>query len=323
MGGYGMAEPIAAGRMTYAPIRLGSVPHFLEHTLRPHIVVVPGVARGSGFAYRGSVGWGPAAVRAGDLVVIEVADGAVDHGGPLIDCTPDLVVDVEPSVGMPPDREPDAVDLAVGRNVASLVRDGMSVQLGPGGIADAIVASIDRPVGIFSGLLTDRMAALAERGLLRGVAVAGYLWGGADIDALAAEGRLDFQSVEVTHHLGVLSGVEGMLACNTALQLGLDGSVNVERIGSRLVAGIGGHADFCAGASRAPGGLSVIALRSTTRSGGSTIVAQVDQVSTPRCDVDIVVTEHGIADLRGLGDRARADAITAVAAPEHRDALAC
>jgi acyl-CoA hydrolase len=66
----------------------------------------------------------------------------------------------------------------------------------------------------------------------------------------------------------------------------------------------------------------VIALRSTTRSGVSTIVAEVEVVSTPRCDVDVVVTEHGIADLRGVDDRERARRLAAVAAPAHRDHLA-
>jgi acyl-CoA hydrolase len=96
----------------------------------------------------------------------------------------------------------------------------------------------------------------------------------------------------------------------------------VERIGSRLVAGIGGHADFSAAAAHSKGGMSVIALRSTTRSGASTIVTRVDVVSTPRCDVDVVVTEHGIADLRGVDDDGRALRLAAIAAPVHRERLA-
>ena len=97
--------------------------------------------------------------------------------------------------------------------------------------------------------------------------------------------------------------------------------MNVERVGGRIVGGVGGHADFCAGASRSPGGLSVIALRSMTARGESTIVPRVDVVTTPRTDVDMVVTEHGVADLRGLDDAARAARIVAVAAPEHRESL--
>ncbi|HEX5587302.1 MAG TPA: acetyl-CoA hydrolase/transferase C-terminal domain-containing protein, partial [Acidimicrobiia bacterium] len=107
----------------------------------------------------------------------------------------------------------------------------------------------------------------------------------------------------------------------TALQVGLDGSVNVERVGGRLITGIGGHPDFSAGASGSTGGLSLIALRSTTRGGTSTIVATPEVVSTPRCDIEVVVTEHGIADLRGADDDERARRLVAVAAPEHRSSL--
>ena len=135
---------------------------------------------------------------------------------------------------------------------------------------------------------------------------------------LAAEGKLRLLPLEETHDLTMLSGFERLVGCNTALQVGLDGSVNVERVGGRWVAGIGGHADFCAAAARSVGGLSIIALRSTTRSGASTIVPRVEVTSTPRCDVEVVVTEHGIADLRGVNDAQRARRLAEVAAPEHR-----
>ena len=126
----------------------------------------------------------------------------------------------------------------------------------------------------------------------------------------------------MTHDIVAVSRIPRFVACNTALQVGLDGAVNVERVGGRVVAGIGGHADFSAAASRCVDGLSVIALRSTDRDGRSTIVPRVDVVSTPRCDVDVVVTEHGVADLRDLDDAERAGRMVTIAAPEHRDQLA-
>ena len=127
--------------------------------------------------------------------------------------------------------------------------------------------------------------------------------------------------VERTHDLGRLSAMAGLVAVNTALEVGLDGAVNVERVGGRTVSGPGGHPDFCLGASRAPGGMAIIALRSTAGE-RSAVVAQATVVSTPRTDVDVVVTEHGVADLRGLDADARATALIAVADPAHRAALA-
>ena len=165
------------------------------------------------------------------------------------------------------------------------------------------------------------MAELAGRGLLRGRVTAGYVWGGKPVRDLARAGLLDRQPIEVTHDIGRISAIPRFVGCNTAIQVGLDGSVNIERVGGRTITSLGGHPDFCAGAVRSMGGMSVIALRSTTASGGSTIVPRVEVVSTPRCDVSVVVTEHGIADLRGIADEERSRRIAAIAAPEHLDSL--
>ncbi len=320
MAGYALAPAIAAGRIRYLPVRLSAVPAEVT-SLRPDIVVVSGVRRGADLAFRGTVGWGPAAVRAARAVVVEVDDGAEDLGAPLIPGTIDAVLSRAAGPSAPPPRLADEVDRAIGARVVSLLPDDATLQLGPGGIAEAIVASLDHPVQIRSGLVTDSMAELATRGLLRGTITAGYVWGGRAIAELARSGRLTLVPVEETHDLTMVSSIPRFVACNTALQVGLDGAVNVERVGERVVAGIGGHADFCAAAARSVDGISLIALRSTTRRGSSTIVPRVDVVSTPRCDVQVVVTEHGIADLRGIDDDQRIARLVEVAAPQHRDEL--
>jgi acyl-CoA hydrolase len=323
MGGYCLSEAIRAGRIRYLPVRLSAVPTLLTST-HPDVAVVTGVRRGAALAFGCSVGWGPAAARAARSVVIEVDEQAEDLGGPVIEGAIDHVVSrapgVAPAVPTPP-RAPDDVDRAIGRAVAALLPDDATIQLGPGGIAEAIVAGIDRPVRVWSGLITEATAELAGRGLLRGVATGGYVWGGKAIVELARAGRLRLAPVEETHDLTRVSAIERFVACNTALQVGLDGSVNVERVGGRVVAGIGGHADFAAAGSRSRGGMSVVALRSTRPRGGSTIVPRVEVVSTPRCDIDVVVTEHGVADLRGADDDERVERLVRVAAPEHRGGL--
>jgi acyl-CoA hydrolase len=165
------------------------------------------------------------------------------------------------------------------------------------------------------------MAGLHQRGLLLEPVVAAYAWGGEPIADLARAGMLRLCSSTVTHDISRLSDMARLIGCNTALQVGLEGAVNVERVGSRVIAAAGGHADFCLGASRSIGGLAVIAVRSTAADGSSTIVPTVDVVSTARADVQVVVTEHGIADLRGLVDRDRAQRLIAIAAPQHRQYL--
>jgi acyl-CoA hydrolase len=217
--------------------------------------------------------------------------------------------------------EPTAVDIIIAEHVASLIPSGATVQHGPGGIGDAVMRALREPVHFLSGLAGDSLVALDARGLLEGAAEAAYLWGGDDLVTMAVEGRLRLVPVEQTHDIGRLARIPRFVACNTALQVGLDGAVNVERVGGRVVAGIGGHADFSIGASLSSEGRSIVALRSS-RGERSSIVAHLDVVSTPRCDIDFVVTEHGVADLRGRADAARAEALIAVAAPEHRDSLA-
>jgi acyl-CoA hydrolase len=321
MAGYALAGPVADGRLAYLPVRLSATPRLLAG-VRPDIAVVSGIRRGPDLVYAGTVGFGPAATRAARAVVVELDAHAADLGAPPIE-GPIVATLERPARDRPPvaSRAADEVDLAIGRHVVAVLPDEPTLQFGPGGIGAGVVAALTRPVHIWSGLITEAMAGLHRRGLLKSPVTAGYAWGGAAILELARAGLLELRPVEETHDIGRIGAIDRFVGCNTALQVGLDGSVNVERVGRRMVAGIGGHADFSAAAARSAGGLSVIALRSTTRSGASTIVPEVDVVSTPRCDVDVVVTEHGRADLRGLDDGERARRLATIAAPAHRDRL--
>jgi acyl-CoA hydrolase len=315
--GYALAAAVSDGRLRYVPVRLSSMPRLLAE-VRPDVAVVAGVRRDQGLAFAGSVGWARTLATTAATVVVEVADDAVDLGGPLIDVPVTAVVEAPPVGSSATSRPPDDVDRAIAQHVLPILPDEPTMQLGPGGVADAVVSFLDRPIRLWSGLVTDEMARLHDRGLLVGSATAAYAWGSDAIAELASAGRLRMVGVEETHDLTRVSAIDRFVAVNTALQVGLDGSVNVERVRGRVVAAIGGHADYAAAAARSCGGLSVIALRSTTRSGGSTIVEHVEVTSTPRCDVDIVVTEHGVADLRGVDDSERGRRIAAIAAPEHR-----
>ncbi len=319
MGGYALGAPIADGRLRYVPTRLSAVPHVLA-ALRPEIVVIPAVRRGAELAYGRSVGWAPAAAAVAAQVVVEIDEEAEDIGAPPITCEITRTVTARRRMTALPPIEAGPPDRAIAEHVVALLPGDATLQFGPGAIADVVVRAIDTPVRVWSGLLTDAVPRLAARGLLRAPAVGAYVYGGAPITELCRAGGARLTAISETHDPRCIADTPGFVALNTALQVGLDGSVNVERVRGRLVAGMGGHPDFCAAAARAPDGLSIIALRSTFR-GRSTIVPQVETVSTPRCDVDVVVTEHGIADLRGLDDTERAHRIIGVAAPEHRAKL--
>jgi acyl-CoA hydrolase len=319
--GPGTRGAVAGGTVRAVPARLSGMPARLGADLRPDVAVVGAVAEGSGFRFAHSIGWAPAAARQAAAVVIERWPGPPVAGAPPVEGNIVAVYDrAEPPDGLPrPEVGP--LEQEIGRWGAGLVPDRATVQWGPGSIGAAVVSALTRPVAVWSGLVTDEVVGLEGRGLLAGPARAAYLWGSEALVALRQRGQLVLDPVERTHDLSALSGRDRLVAVNTALEVGLDGSVNVERIGGRTVAGSGGHPDFCAAASRSPGGLSVVALRSSfgARSG---IVNRCEVVSTPRVDVDVVVTEHGVADLRGLDDAGRAAALVAVADPAHRPALA-
>ncbi|MCU1455133.1 MAG: putative acetyl-CoA hydrolase/transferase [Acidimicrobiales bacterium] len=320
MGGYGLTAAIADGRVTYLPVRLASVPRLLAGALRPNVAVVSGCWRGDRLVFRGSVGWAAAAAANADVVVVEVDAEAPDIGAPEIPGRIGPVVDRQRQPRPVVRRAPTPADEQIGAHVRSLLPEGATLQLGIGGIADAVLGQLDRPVTIWSGLVSDGLVDLDERGLLEGTATTTYVWGGSRLLDLAAAGRLRVVPVEQSHDLGALRSLQRFVTVNAAVEVALDGSVNVERSGGRVVGGIGGHADFCAAAALGRDALSVVAVRAE-HAGRSTIQRRVEVVSTGRSDVDVVVTEHGIADLRGLGDTERAERLIAVAAPHHRDGL--
>jgi acyl-CoA hydrolase len=311
--GYGLGRAVAEGRVTPLPVRLGSVASMWEQD-PPDIAVVAGVRRGDRLAFHRSIGWADVLARVADRVVVEIAEVAgVDLGAPLIEGN--IVGTVARDAGCPPVslRAPDEIDRRIAAHVVGLLPDDPTLQFGLGSVPDAIAASIDRPVHLWTGLLTDAMAGLHERGLLGSPAVAAYTWGGAPIERLAHDAMLELRSTAETHDVGRLAQIPRLVAINAALQVGLDGSVNVERVRGRTIAGIGGHGDFSAGASRSVGGMSIVALRSTDPSGAPTIVPEVEVVSTQRSDIDVVVTERGVADLRGVGDTERTRRLRAIA----------
>lgn len=322
MAGYALRDVIADGRIRYVPTRLSGVPAVLG-VLLPDVVVVSGVRRGHELAYRGSVGWAPAAVAAGAQLAVEIDEDADDVGAPLIEGPVHRTVPahMRRPAPAPPTAEPSEVDHRIADLVVDLLPRDATLQFGIGALADAIVRAVDKPIQVWSGFVSDAVAVLARRGVLRGQAVGAYLLPGAAAADLVRTGAARLVPITESHGAAHLAAQSRLVAVNTALQVGLDGSVNVERTGGRLVAGIGGHADFSGAAARAADGLSVVAVRATHKD-TSTIVPAVETVSTPRCDVDVVVTEHGAADLRGCDDAERAERLIAVAAPEHRAALA-
>jgi acyl-CoA hydrolase len=162
---------------------------------------------------------------------------------------------------------------------------------------------------IDTGLLTDAVVDLDRRGLLAGTPSATYLLG---TDSLYdwADGRSILRGIDHTHDLTRLSRGAPLVAVNTAIEIDPYGQVNVEGLGDKVIGGIGGHPDYCAAARMSRGGLSIIAVPTTTN-GRSPLVEQLSRpASTPAHDVDLIVTEAGYVDLRSADWSQRRHLIT-------------
>jgi acyl-CoA hydrolase len=310
MSGYALRAPVRDGQVRYLPVRLGSVPHLLASAWRPDVLVAALRPGRDGLVFGSEVGWMRAAVDAGATVLAVVNHGLPDASDGVV-VPADQVVVVAEREHPPHDfttNPPDAVALAIGAHVAALIPHGASIQYGPGTVADAILRSITHPVHVDSGLVGDAVVDLDARGLLLGDPRGAYLAGTATLYEWA-DGRAVLEPVEVTHDVSRLAAHDCFVAINTALEIDPVGQVNVERVGGQPVGGIGGHADFALAASRSPHGLSVIALPSHHRAGPTLVETLSAPVTTARADVDVVVNEHGAADLRGLDDRERERAL--------------
>lgn len=228
-----------------------------------------------------------------------------------------------------PNRAGDAVDLAIGQRAAALITDGSTVQFGigaiPGAMLGALAESGRQGLRILSQV-TDPARALIEAGACApgpGKALIGEVLGS---EALYrwSDGNDDLIMVDAfaTHAPENLLRRERLVSVNSGLEVDLYGQVNSESLDGRQVGAMGGSIDFAIGA-QLPGNLSIIALRSATKKGQARIVRhlQAGPVTLPRSLVQVVVTEHGMADLRGKTMRERAVALAAVAHPDHREEL--
>ena len=319
--GYRLGRAVAAGVVKVRSTAISAMPALLADELRPDVAVVSGRPSGTGFVMGPSVGWAHAAARlARRGVVVDVRPGLPAYDAPPVPGEILAVVEGPPVPTSAAGRPPSAAEQAIGATVAELIPRGATLELGVGAAVDAAAAALRVGVRIRSGLVTDAVAGLDRRGLLLDRAETTYAWGGDGLAALSAAGRLRIVPSDQSHDIGRLAAFEEFTAVNSALEVGLDGAVNVEILDGRPVSGIGGHADFCAAAARSEGGLSIVALTATRR-GRSAIVRSVEKVSTPAADVHVVVTEYGVADLRGVDAAERRRRLVAIAAPDFRDQL--
>lgn len=226
---------------------------------------------------------------------------------------------------------PAPVFAAIARNVARLIGDGDTLQTGLGNVQPALFPALRdrRRLRVHSGMAMEPVAKAIDAGIISdedGAATIGVALGPAGFHARAAgDRRFRFQPVAQTHALPTLAAIDNFVAVNSVVEVDLFGQANAEFINGRQISGGGGLGDFLLGAAASKGGRPILALASTARDG--TISRITPRLTAPcatlaRTDVAIVVTEHGVADLRGATVDERARALIAIAHPDHRRALA-
>ncbi len=338
--GANVREAVAAGNADYVPVFLSEVPLLFRRGIQPVEVALIHVSPPDrhGFCSLGvSVDATRAALEVARTVIAQVNPNMPrTHGDGQIHVD-DIDFGVEVSDPIPEHHPAELTELerAIGRNVAELIENGATLQMGIGAIPDAVLASLGSHVdlGIHTEMFSDGILDLVERGVITGrlkrthpgKIVGGFVMGTRRLyDFIDDNPEVALLDIAYVNDTEVIRRNPRVAAINSAVEVDITGQICADSIGTRLYSGVGGQMDFIRGATRSEGGKPIIALPSTTSHGESRIVPFLKQgagVVTTRAHVHYVVTEHGVADLYGRSLRERARALIGIAAPEHREML--
>ena len=330
-----------AGWADFIPAYFSELPGLIQRDLIPSDVVFsmasPMDEHGN-FALSLAADYTMAAVRKARVVVLEVNPNVpVTHGECVVHLSQvtAIVENDEPviEVGLPAIG---AVQEQIGRHVAAMIEDGSTLQIGYGGIPDAVVQQLasKRDLGVHTEMIGDGILKLVESGavnnsrktFMRGKMVATFALGSRKLyDFMHRNPMLEMHPVSFTNDPYVAGQNDKLVAINASLQVDLLGQCGSESLAHLPYSGTGGQVDFVRAANRSSGGKAFIVLPSTAKEGAiSRIVPTLTpgtHVTTGKNDVNYVVTEYGVAQLRGKSARQRAEALIAIAHPDFRAEL--
>lgn len=325
----------AAERFHFLPMQMRAMIDFCRHK-RFDVVLVQGCHDSQGQLRLGpNADFAAAAMAGASKVLVEVNQSIVAAAG-----APSLDIDSiagfvtsERALFEPAPVVIDETARAIAANVASIVRDGDCLQTGIGGIPAAILDALSHhnDLGMHGGLIDDGGQRLIEKGVIngarksidRGKHITGMALGSSALHSwLASRDDVVFKGADYTHEFSVLRQIDNFVSINSAVEVDLQGQVNAEVVAGRQISGTGGSLDFMRGARASKGGRSIVAMTATARRGEvSRIVERVEHVTAARTDIDLVVTEFGVADLRYASLDERRRALINIAAPAFRDQL--
>ena len=341
LNGAGTARTLtAANLLAIVPVHVSAVPSLIRsRAIRVDVLLLrvrPHPKPGH-FSAGVMVDFLPALLQAARCVIAEVDERLpITSQDALVAAEDiDVLTECDADVVLIPDPEPTDVDMRVAAQVAGLIPDGATIQLGVGGLPVAVCRALEhhKDLGVHSGVVSDIIVDLVEKGVVTnarkgidaGRLVTGGLFGTRRLMQFAdGNNMIEMRSSDYTHNIQVLARLPNLYSVNSGVEVDLTGNVNSEIAAGRYLGAVGGQADFVRGAAASPGGRSIMALPSATPDGKhSRIVASLEgrPVTTTRADIDIVVTEYGVADLRGRSFIERAERLRAIAHPDFRDRL--
>ena len=307
-----------ARELTIVPCHFSALPELFCARALPGDVVMIQVAPPDRFgrcSYGAGAEYFADAVAHARLVIAEVNDHCPASQGAYLDWERiDVAVMTSRPLVEAPRVQPGEIERQIAANVAPLIRDGDTIQLGVGAIPEAVMEALGghRRLGVHSGMITDGVLDLIEAGVVTGEAkpsdarlcVAGAALGSRRLfDALEQRDEIRIAPTSYTHAAATLARVGRLCAINSALEVDVEGQANSESIGGRALGAVGGQVDFLRAAA-ASGGAAILALPAKR------IVERLSgPVSVSRADVDWVVTEHGARSLRGLSPARRRAAL--------------
>ncbi len=277
-------------------------------------------------------------LESADMVILEVNSNLPNVWGDteVHISQVDYIVEADSPIPYLPESEPSELEMTIGGHVAELINDGDTIQLGIGGIPDAAALSLmdKHDLGVHSEMITNSMVKLVENGVIngrkktlhKGKIVGTFAYGTQKLyDMLDNNPGVLMLRGDYVNDPWVIARNDNFVSVNSCLSLDLSGQICSESIGSRQYSGSGGQVDMAVGASHARGGRNIIAVPSTKKGGTvSSITAQLAPgsiVTLSRNEVDCVVTEYGIAWLKGRNVRQRVENLIAVAHPDFRAEL--
>ena len=338
--GENLREAVTAGRADYIPVFLSEIPRLFRKGVLPIDVALIQVSPPDRHGYCSlgvSVDVSLAAVQMARLVLAQINPHMPrTYGDGLIHVSRlHAIVDSDAPIPERSIKPQGPLELAIGKNCATLIEDGATLQMGIGAIPDAVLASLlnHRRLGIHTEMFSDGVVELVERGIVTGEEkvtdpgriVAGFVHGTRRLYDFIDENPLVLmRDIGYVNDTAVIRKNPKVVAINSAIEIDLTGQVCADTIGSRQYSGVGGQMDFIRGAALSDGGKPIIALPSCSHKGESRLVPLLKVgagVTTTRAHVHYVVTEFGIADLYGKNLRQRAKALIEIAHPSHRELL--